>query len=73
MKPSNPSPHAAARQIDALLEQVAEAYKSLPRSEAALAFRAALARLNLPGGFQRRGFIALPMAESLKSTTENPC
>lgn len=55
---------AAAARIDALLEQAAIEYRSLPRRDfLALHFREALARVGLPGGYIRRGAVARPLSE----------
>jgi hypothetical protein len=54
----------APERVDALLEQLAAEYRSLPRCETlALLFREALARVGLPGGYLRRGAVARPLAQ----------
>lgn len=60
-----------AERIDALLEQVAQEYRMLPRRAHLKAeFRLALRRFNLPGGRCRPGVPARPLAESLKGESK---
>ena len=60
---SNKNP---AQQIDTLLASVAEAYRQLPRCSAVpVAFREALARAGLPGGYVHRNKAPRPLAETL--------
>jgi hypothetical protein len=57
----------AAARIDALLEKVGAEYRALPRSDyLAMAFREALSRVGLPGGYVARGTVARPLSQSLK-------
>lgn len=55
----------AAALIDQHLEAIARQYGVLPRKGAASAFRSALSRLNLPGGFQQRGDVATTVLRAL--------
>lgn len=60
-----------AARIDALLEQVAAEYRSLPRrKDLAQLFREALACARLPGGYARRGSIARPLAQLVSPDLE---
>jgi len=57
----------AIRTIDALLEQLATAYRALPkRPYLARDFRNALAFVGVPGGYVASGECARPLSESLK-------
>lgn len=62
---------STAARIDALLQQVAAEYRTLPRCEfLARNFREALARVGLPGGYARRGAVARPLSELLPDLTD---
>jgi hypothetical protein len=70
VNPSNSITPSAAH-VDALLAQVADAYKALPRRpHLAAKFREALARHALPGGYVPSGAIARPLSESLNGETQ---
>lgn len=67
----NSDSSTAAARVDALIEQLAVEYRSLPRCEyLSRSFREALARVGLPGGYVRRGAVARPLHVQLSPQPE---
>lgn len=57
--------YTSAAKIDTLLERAALEYQKLPAKTRTMAFREALSRLGLPGGYTYPGTVARRMSDGL--------